>query len=35
MPRKTLVPIDLEYGAYVDEVLDIAAEFATGDDAAA
>jgi nucleotide-binding universal stress UspA family protein len=33
MPRKILVPIDLEHGAHVDEVLRIAAKFATGDDA--
>jgi hypothetical protein len=35
MPRKILVPIDLEHGAYVEEVLNIGAEFATVDDAAA
>jgi nucleotide-binding universal stress UspA family protein len=28
MPRKILVPIDLEHGARVDEVLRIAADFA-------
>ncbi len=33
MPRKILVPIDLEHGLHVDEVLRIAADFATGDDA--
>lgn len=33
MPRKILVPIDLEHGARVDEALRIAADFAGGDDA--
>jgi nucleotide-binding universal stress UspA family protein len=33
MPRKILVPIDLEHGDYVGEVLRIAAELATRDDA--
>jgi nucleotide-binding universal stress UspA family protein len=32
MPRKILVPIDLEHGARVDEVLRIAADFAAGGD---
>ena len=32
MPRKILVPIDLEHGERVNEVLSIAADFATADD---
>ncbi len=32
MPRKILVPIDLEHGERVNEVLGIAADFATADD---
>lgn len=33
MPRRILVPIDLEHGERVDEMLRIAADFATADDA--
>ena len=33
MSRKILVPIDLEHGEHVDEVLRIATDFATGSDA--